>query len=129
MVNTHVLPEIFNMHDDCKAEVTLCKDLLLACFVSEAEELVPLKILRKVQNVYEVVRKLDPTVNPLHKIPILISGHVGQLIIEELFGVYSETVGVGTATKQENNSSPTTSNVLNRMQSRNSSEIQIVFAQ
>ena len=125
----HVLPEVYKMHNDRKAVVTLSKALLWACFDSEAKELVPLKILGRVHSAYEDARKLSPTVNPVRKVPLLISGHEGQLIIEELFDVYSETAGVEAATAHDENSSPATPEAINRRRSRHSSEMQAVFAQ
>ena len=110
----HVLPEVYKMHDDKKAVVTLSKALLYACLDSEAKELVPLKILGRVQSAYEDVRKLDPTVIPMHKISLLISGHEGQLIIEELFDVYLETAEVEAATAHDEYSSPVTPEALNK---------------
>ena len=124
-----VLPEVHKRHDDRKAVVTLSKALLRACFDSEAQDLVPLEILKRVHTVYEGIRKLSPTVNPVRKVPILVSGHEGQLIIEELFDVESQQVGVEAGTAHDEYSSPVTPEELNRRRNRHSSEMQAVFAQ
>ena len=72
--------------------VTLSKALLLACFDYGVKELVPLKILKRIQTVYKGARKLGPTVNPELNVQLLISGHEGQLIIEELFDKLEQRV-------------------------------------
>ena len=125
----YVLPEVNKMHGDRKAVVTLSKALLWDCFDSEAQVLVPLEILKRVHSAYEGVRKLDPTVNPVRKVPLLIAGHEGQLIIEELFDVESEQAGVEAGTAHDENSSPATPEAINRRRNRHSSEMQAVFAQ
>ena len=125
----NVLPEVYKKHNNRKDVVTLSKALLWDCFDSEAQVLVPLEILKRVHSAYEGVRKLDPTVNPVRKVPLLIAGHEGQLIIEELFDVESEQAGVEAGTAHDENSSPATPEAINRRRNRHSSEMQAVFAQ
>ena len=41
---------------------------------------------------YEAIQKLETTQNPVGKVPLVVCGHEGQLIIEELF---NEKAGTG----------------------------------
>ena len=119
----HVVPHIFKMHKDKKAVGTLGKALLWACFDAEAQDMVPLQIIKRVVTAYHRVQnQLGPTENPVRKVPLVVCGHDGQLIIEELF---DEDV----ATAHDENNSPATPEELNRRKSRHSSEMQAVFAQ
>lgn len=134
----NVLPETFKLHPCKKAVVTLSKALLWACFDAEAQELVPLQIIKRVHTAYEAIRKLDTTQNPVRKVPLVVCGHEGQLIIEELFDEDATPDGVGVgggggggaeAPAHDDNNSPATPEALNRRRSRHSSEMQAVFAQ
>ena len=81
----HVLPHTFKIHKDKKAVVTLGKAVLWVCFDAEASDIVPLQILQRVCLAYERVQnQLSSTKNPVRKVHLLICGHEGQLIIEEL---------------------------------------------
>ncbi len=116
------------MHDDKKTVVTLNETLLWARLHSEAQELVPLEILKRVKTVYEGAGELDPTVNPVCKVLLLISDCECQLIIEELFCELEQAEAVA-GTARDENSSPVTHESINRRQSSHSSDMQAVIAQ
>ena len=121
-----VVPHIFKMHKDKNAVVTLGKVLLWACFYAEAQDMVPLQIIKRVVTAYQRVQnQWEPTENSVHKVPLVICGHDGQLIIEELFKGDGD---VDNPAHDESNSAATPEQ-LNRRRSRNSSEMQAVFAQ
>ena len=121
-----VVPHIFKMHKDKNAVVTLGKVLLWACFYAEAQDMVPLQIIKRVVTTYQRVQnQWEPTENSVHKVPLVICGHDGQLIIEELFKGDGD---VDNPAHDESNSAATPEQ-LNRRRSRNSSEMQAVFAQ
>lgn len=125
----HVLPHTLKMHKDKKAVVTLGKAVLWACFDAEASDIVPLQILQRVRLAYERVQnQLSSTENPVRKVPLLICGHEGQLIIEELADDAGEAPA-RAAPEHDDNSSAVTPEILNRRRSRHTSEIQAVFAQ
>ena len=65
----------------------------------------------------------------MHNGLLLISGHEGQLITEELLGVYLEMAGVEAVTAHDEYTSPATPKVLNRRQSSHSSKKHAVFVQ
>ena len=120
----HVVPHMFKMHKDKKAVGTLGKALLWACFDAEAQDLVPLHIIKRVVTAYQRVQnQLGETENPVRKVPLVVCGHDGQLIIEELFDDDAENPA------HDENNSPATPEDLNRRRSRHSSEMQAVFAQ
>ena len=106
--------------------MTLSKALLWACFDAEGQDIVPLQIIKRVQTAYEAIRKLDSTLNPVRKVPLVVCGHEGQLIIEELF---DEEASTAETPAHDDNNSPATPEVLNRRRSRHLSEMQAVFAQ
>ncbi len=79
----NVLPETFKLHPCMKAVVILSKALLWACFDAEAQDLVPLQIIKRVHTAYVAIRKLDTTQNPVCKVPLVICGHEGQQSISQ----------------------------------------------
>ena len=106
--------------------MTLRKALLWAYFDAEAQYLVPLQIIKRVHSDYEAIQKLDITLNPVCKVPLVVCGHKGQLIIEELF---DEEAPTAETPAYDDNNSPATPEVLNRRQSRHLSDMQAVFTQ
>ena len=125
----NVLPKTNKLHPYKKAVVALIKDLLWACFDTDAQDLVPLQILKRVNIVHEAIWMLDTTQNPVFKVPLAGCGHEGQLIIEELFDDEASTGAGAKAPVHDDNNSPATPEVLNRRQKRHLSEMQTVFAQ
>jgi len=120
----NVVPHIFKMHKDKKAVETLGKALLWACFDAEAQSMVPLLIIKRVVTVYHRVQnQLEQTENPVQKVPLVISGHDGQIVIEELYKEDAENPAHNEINP------PATSEELNRRKSRHFSEMQAVFAQ
>ena len=71
---------------------------------------------------YEGAGKLDPTVNPVCKVLLLISDCECQLIIEELFCELEQAEAMA-GTAHDENSSPVTPESINRRQSRHSSDM------
>ncbi len=67
---------------------------------------------------------LDSDVNPVQKAPLVICGHKGQLIVEELIDHQDDG-----PTAHGEGSLPRTPEDMNRRRSRQSSEIQVVLAQ
>ncbi len=67
---------------------------------------------------------LDSGVNPVQKAPLVICGHEGQLIVEEL--IDHQDLG---PTAHDEGSLPRTPEDINRRRSRQSSEMQVVLAQ
>ena len=109
--------------------MSLSKALLWVYFDAEAQDLVPLQIIKRGHNTYEAIQKLETSQNPVYKVPFVVCGHEGQLIIEELF---VEEVGIDTGAEapvHDGKNSPVTPEVLNRRRSRHLSEMQAVFAQ
>ena len=71
----------------------------------------------------ERVRRLVPTENPVRRVPLVICGHEGQLIIEELLDDDEE------GESQNNGNNNTSNEDLMRKRSRQSAETKAVFAQ
>ena len=59
----NALPETFKLHQDKKVVMTLRKVLLWECFDAEAQDLVPLQIIKRVHTTYKAIQKLDSTLN------------------------------------------------------------------
>ena len=60
------------------------KAILWACFDPVASKHVPQDILLRVQSKYECICTLDPEVNPVKKVGLIVRGHEGQLFIDDL---------------------------------------------
>lgn len=118
-----VVPHLFQCMEGKKAVVILGNAILWACFDAEAQDIVPLQVMKRVMVEYERVRKVDNTVNPVRNTPLVICGHEGQLIVEELIldpeEETSTDAGVSAQTPEEKN----------RRRSRHTSEMQSVLAQ
>ena len=122
-ISQYVVPEVTEKLGDKRAAHILGKALLWACLDPEGQDIVPLQILKRVTLEYERVRVLDSTVNPVRKAPLVICGHEGQLIVEELIDHEDG------ATAHDEGSLPRTPEDLHRRRSRQSSEMQVVLSQ
>lgn len=121
----YVVPEIAEkLLGDKRVAFILGKALLWAYLDPEGQDIVPLQISKRVNLEYERVRVLDSDVNPVQKAPLVICGHKGQLIVEELIDHQDD----GPNAHGEG-SLPRTPEDMNRRRSRQSSEIQVVLAQ
>ena len=120
----YVVPEIAEKLGDKRAAFILGKALLWACLDPEVQDIVPLQLYKRVNLEYERVRVLDSDVNPVRKAPLVICGHEGRLIVEELIDHQDD----GT-TAHDEGSLPRTPEDINRRRSRQSSEMQVVLAQ
>ena len=109
--------------------MTLRKALLWAYFDAEAQYLVPLQIIKRVHSDYEAIQKLDITLNPVCKVPLVVCGHEGRLIIEELFDKDPGGSSGADAPVHDHSNCPATPEMLNRRWCRYLSEMQAVFAQ
>ena len=83
-VLTHVVLRLSESLEDQKAAAVLGKALLWACFDASVSEHVPPQVIKRVLLEYKRVWRLVPTENPVRRVPLVICGHEGQLIIEEL---------------------------------------------
>ena len=122
----NVLSETYKLHQDKKIVVTLSRALLWTCFDAEGQDIIPLQIMKRVQTAYETIQKLENTLNPVCKVPLVVCGHEGQLIIEEFF---DDDAPMAETPAHYANNFPVTPEVLNRRRSRYLSEMQVVFTQ
>ena len=108
--------------------MTLRKDSLWTFFDAETQDCVTPQIIKRFHTANEDIQKMDSTLNPVCKVPLVVCDHRDQLIMEELSN--EEADGTGTeAHAHDDSNSPTTPEILNRRRSRYSSEIQAVFTQ
>jgi hypothetical protein len=119
-VLTYVAPRLSESLEDQKAAVVLGKALLWACFDTSVSENVPPQVIKRVLLKYEHLRRLVPTENPVRRIPLVVCGHEGQLVIDELL----DDEGEG-----ESNNISTNNEDITRKRSRQSAATKAVFAQ
>ena len=64
----NILPETYKLHQGKETVMTLSKALLWACFDAEAQDIVPLQIIKRVHTTYEAIQKLETSQNPVYKV-------------------------------------------------------------
>ena len=80
----NVVPNISKYHFCKKAVGLFRKAVLWACFDPVASTHVPQYILLRVQSQYKRICTLDPEINPVKKIGLIVCGHEDQLFIDDL---------------------------------------------
>ena len=83
-VAKNVVPNIYRSHHCKKTAIVLGKAILWAIFDPSTKELVDSKLRNRVVTEYERIRLLHSNQNPVKKISLIISGHEGQLFIDEI---------------------------------------------
>lgn len=67
-----------------RVAVILGKALLWYIFHPEAEDYVPETIYRRVMDAYDAIRVLPENTNPVSKKPIVVTGHEGEVYMDEI---------------------------------------------
>jgi hypothetical protein len=83
-VAKNVVPKIHRLHHRKKTAIVLGKAILWEIFDLSTKELVDSKMCNRVVAEYERARLLHSNPNPVKKISPIISGHEGQLFIDEI---------------------------------------------
>jgi hypothetical protein len=79
----HVVPNIRKRYSDV-VSLVLGKVLLWFIFTPEGSEYLPQALCKRVQTAYSNVATLPADENPVNKVPLVISGHEGEVYLDEL---------------------------------------------
>ena len=120
----NVCPNIAEKHTCLKTASILGRAIMWACFDPLASLHVPVDILERVKSQYTRICTLDPTLNPIRKVGLVVCGHEGQLFIDDLVVDEEE----GAAGNNDDSLSLGISD-LNKKRKRQSAELQAVLSQ
>ena len=119
----NVVTSIAKQHSCLKAASVLGRAIMWACFDSLASLHVPTSILERVKSQYTRICTLDPTLNPIRKVGLIVCGHEGQLFIDGL------VVDEEEATCDNDDTSLACITDLNKKRKRQSAELHTVLSQ
>ena len=77
---THVVPNI-RQHFGAALASCLGKALMWGIFNDEVAEWLPSALVERVKDEYRLIRRIDESINPIVKVPLIVSGHEGTLHI------------------------------------------------
>ena len=120
----NVCPNIAEKHTCLKTASILGRAIMWACFDPLASLHVPVDILERVKSQYTRICTLDPILNPIRKVGLVVCGHEGQLFIDDL--VIDEEEG---AAGNNDDSLSLGISDLNKKRKRQSAELQAVLSQ
>ena len=120
----NVVPNIAEQHSCLRAAVVLGRAIMWACFDPLASLHEPSSIFERVKSQYTHVCTLDPTLNPIRKVDLVVCGHGGQLFIDDLVVDNEEEVA-------SSNDDPSLAGItdFNKKRKRQSAELQAVLSQ
>ena len=121
----NVVPNIAEQHSCLKTASVLGRAIMWACFDPLASLHVPSSIIERVKSQYARICTLDPTLNPIRKVGLVVCGHEGQLFIDEVV-VDDDDDEVACS-----NDEPSLAGIadLNKKRKRQSAELQAVLSQ
>ena len=119
----NVCPNIAEKHTCLKTASILSRAIMWACFDPLASFHVPVDILERVKSQYTRICTIDPTLNPIRKVGLVVCGHEGQLFIDDL------VVDGEEATCSNDDTSLAGITDLNKKRKRQSAELQAVLSQ
>ena len=118
----NVVPNISKSHFCRKTAARLGRAVFWACLDPLYKSYVPDELLKRVTSSYEQVRYLEPDINPVKKVGLVVVGNEGQLFIDLLPDADGD---------QYNDEQPGAGDVreTNYRRRRQSAELQAVFSQ
>ena len=88
----HVTPHIAQRFPE-SVTLVLAKALLWMSLSQNGGESVPENIYNRIHNAYRNARVLDQGINPIDKIPLVISGHEGEVYMDPVVNVMGNAGG------------------------------------
>ena len=119
-VNENAVPNIMKNHGCKRTAAVFGRAVLWACFDPLTKDHVPQDISDRVTVQYERIRTLEPSINPVKKVGLVVAGHEGQLFIDRLPDPEAEPAS---------NDGDAAITDMNQRRRRQSAELQAVFSQ
>ena len=123
----NVFPNIAKNHFCKRTALLLDKAIMWACFHPLTSSHVPQDIAERVKSQYSGICTLDPTLNPIWKVGLVVCGHEGQLFIDDLVVDGEDEAACGNDDPSRAVGSDVTD--LSKKRQRHSAELQAVLSQ